>query len=232
MSKEQKFHEWIEEQYREEKDRVWESILQKEEERGLSPAPEKARKKTGFRWNKWATAVASAVAVFAVGTFCLVRFLPQDTPDGGGGGNRYFTVENYRLVETENKQTLKDVVKETGKPLLYFDWYDGVTEQTFTYQVGEDESAEIIGYRERLMDVERGYLVELHITDTQTQLDIFDYETTTFQETIIDGVSIDWKISNKKSVAYFEYGGYKYLVKTMEETEEEYILSLVERLLP
>ena len=232
MSKEQKFHEWIEEQYREEKDRVWESILQKEEERGLSSAPEKARKKTGFRWNKWATAVASAVAVFAVGTFCLVKFLPQDTPDGGGDGNRYFTAENYRLVETENKQTLKDVVEETGKPLLYFDWYDGVTEQTFTYQVGEGDTAEIIGYRERLMDAETGYLVELHITDTQTQLDIFDYKETNFQETVVQEVSVDWRIYSGESIAYFEYGGYKYLMKVMDTTEEGYILSLVERLLP
>lgn len=232
MSKEQKFHEWIEEQYREEKDRVWESILQKEEERGLSPAPEKARKKTGFRWNKWATAVASAVVVFAVGTFCLVKFLPQDTPDGGGDGIRYFTAENYRLVETEDKQTLKDVVEETGKPLLYFDWYDGVTEQTFIYQVGEGDTTEIIGYQEIVVDTETGYFVEFNITDTQTRLDIFDYDIAEFQETVVKGVSVDWRATYIESVAYFEYDGYKYLMKVMDATEEGYILSLVERLLP
>lgn len=229
MSKEQKFHKWIEEQDREEKDRVWQMILQKEAERGIAPVqqPKKAR----FRWNKWATAITTSLAAVAAGAVCLVVLLPENTPDDGENDNRYFTSETYQLVETENNQTLKDIAEETGKPLLYYDWYDGVTEQTLIYQVGEGETAEIVGYQERLMDPEMGYMVNLNITDNETQLDAFDYDATLFEEEMIQGVKTNWYIYKDTSVAYFQYDGYKYFIKT-DATDEEYILSLVETLLP
>ena len=74
MSREREFHEWIEQQNREEKDAVWAKIQRKEAERGqehTAPLP-KAR---SFSWKKWAPIAASSLAVLVVGVFATWGFL-------------------------------------------------------------------------------------------------------------------------------------------------------------
>ena len=103
MSRERKFHEFIEEQNREEKDAVWAKIQQQDEPIPISP---KAR---SFSWRKWTPILASSLAAVVIGVFATWGFLSlKDGNDDNKG--RYFNSQSYETVNTQS--TLKGYAQE------------------------------------------------------------------------------------------------------------------------
>ena len=99
MSRERKFHEFIEEQNREEKDAVWAKIQQQDEPIPISP---KAR---SFSWRKWTPILASSLTAVVIGGFATWGFLSLKAEKNENKG-RYFTGQSYETVEVQ--YTLKD----------------------------------------------------------------------------------------------------------------------------
>lgn len=228
MSKERKFHELIEQQNREEKDAVWAKIQQKEAEMGIN-AVSVTPKARSFSWRKWAPIVASSLVTVVIGVFATWGFLSLRNEDEEDTEGRYFTNQSYEIVDTQ--RTIKDYVQETGKNLLYFDWYaetEHLKDQVWQLKA----SQEIICFQEEIIDINTGCLIYMFVTESNIEIEDFSFDEETNQESEIKGVKIDWQYSRFNAYATFIYEDYTYYLRVDEPIDENYILGLVETLLP
>ena len=229
MSKERKFHELIEQQNREEKDAVWAKIQQKEGERQKNAPAHPSIKARSFSWRKWTPILASSLVAVLIGGFATWGFLSlKNGPNDDDNKGRYFTSQSYEKVNTQ--LTLKDYAQESGKDLLYFDWYEETWYlQDQVWQVKDTQ--EIICFNEEIADVDTDCIVYLFVIQADTEIEDFaDDETDKKNE--INGVQIDWQYSKFRAYANFVYEDYRYYVRVEEPIDENYILDLVEELLP
>lgn len=235
MSKERKFHEWIEQQNREEKDRVWAKIQQKEEER-LSAAQQERKeeqpvvqKPTSFSWRKRAAIAATSLAVILIGAFSIVKFFPFDDSPGDDNSERYFDVLSYDMVETQT--TLKEYAQEINENLLYFDWYQDA-DYLKDYNWWTKDTQEIICFQEENVDVDTGCLITIFVTEANTKIESFSSDENTDSNFVLNGVSINWRFYTDRAIANFEYEDYRYYLRIKEPLDEEYVFTLLEELLP
>ena len=222
MSRERKFHEFIEEQNREEKDAVWAKIQQKDE-----PIPVSSKSRS-FSWRKWTPILASSLAAVVIGVFATWGFLSlKDGNDDNKG--RYFNSQSYEIVDTQ--RTIKDYVQETGKNLLFFDWYAETWHlQDQVWQL--KDTREIICFNEEIADIDTDCIVYLFVIQADTEIEGFFVDKETERTSEVDGIQIDWKYSKYNSNANFIYEDYKYYLRVDEPIDENYILDLVAELLP
>ena len=227
MSRERKFHEFIEQQNREEKEAVWAKLQQEDAEKQEKSAPALPKARSFFG-RKWVTIAASSLAVVVIGAFSAWGFL--SLKDGNNDNNgRYFTSQSYETVNTQ--RTLKDYAQEIGENLLYFDWYaetDYLKNQAWQLK----DTQEIICFQEEIIDINTGSKVKLLVMPVDTIIEDFFGDEETDQKSEMDGVQIDWKYSKYNSNANFVYEGYKYYLRVDEPIDENHILDLVEELLP
>lgn len=219
----------IEDQNREEKDRVWEQIQRKEAERlaveqKTQPVFPKAKV---FSWKKWTAVAASSLAAVFLGTFAVIKFFPFN--NGGENEGRYFTAVSYDAVTTET--TLKEYAEDIGKNLLYFDWY-AETDHLKDYVWQLKDTQEIICFNEEIVDVETGSLVYIFVLEADIQVESFSLDESTDRKSEINGISVDWREMSTRAYANFEYEGYRYYLRVKDPADENYILTLVEELLP
>ena len=228
MSKERKFHEFIEQQNREEKDAVWAKLQQKEAEREQEkPAPVLPQPRS-FSWRKWTPILASSFAAVVIGGFAMWGFLSLKEGNNDNKG-RYFTGQSYETVEVQ--YTLKDYAQEIGESLLYFDWYEE-TEYLKNYALQLKDTQEIICYNEEIIDINTGCKVYLFVIQADITIENFSVEEETDRNSEIKQVQIDWSYSRFNAYANFEYEDYKYYLRIDEPMDENHILDLVEELLP
>ena len=223
MSRERKFHELIEEQNREEKDAVWAKIQQQDEPISISP---KAR---SFFGRKWVTIAASSLAVVVIGAFSTWGFLSLNDGKNNDNKGRYFTSQSYETVEVQ--YTLKEYAQEIEKNLLYFDWY-AETDHLKDVAWQLKDTQEIICFQEEIVDANSGCIVYICVMESDTEIEGFFVDEETDRKSKIDSVEIAWKYSKYKSNANFIYEDYKYYLRVDEPIDENYILDLVEELLP
>ena len=223
MSRERKFHEFIEEQNREEKDAVWAKIQQKDE-----PIPVSSKSRS-FSWRKWMPILASSLAAVMIGVFATWGFLSWQNKPNGDNKGRYFTSQSYETMSTQS--TLKGYAKEIGKELLHFDWYAETWHlQDQVWQLKDTQ--EIICFQEEIADVDTDCIVYIYVMESDTEIEGFLADEETDQKSEVDGVEIDWYYSKYKSNANFVYEEYKYYLRVDEPIDENYILDLVAELLP
>lgn len=223
MSRERKFHELIEEQNREEKDAVWAKIQQRDEPISVSP---KAR---SFSWRKWTPILASSFAVVVIGGFATWGFLSLNDGKNNDNKGRYFTSQSYKTVEVQ--YTLKEYAQEIEKSLLYFDWYAETDHlQDVAWQLNDTQ--EIICFQEEIVDVNSGCIVYICVMEADAIIEGFSFDEETDTESEINGLTVDWRYTRFKANANFEYEGYAYYLRVEEPIDENYILDLVEELLP
>ena len=229
MSKERKFHEIIEQQNREEKDAVWAKIQQKEAERGKNEPVSVLPHARSFSWQKWTRIVASSLAVVVIGVFATWGFLSLSNRTNDDNKGRYFTSQSYEKVNTQ--RTLKEYAQEVGKDLLYFNWYDETDYlKDRAWQVKDTQ--EIICFEENIIDVNTGCLIYLFVIEADTEIEDFSFAEETDRKSEINGLEIDWRYSMFNSYANFIYEDYAYYLRVEEPIDENYILDLVEELLP
>lgn len=227
MSRERKFHELIEQQNREEKDAVWAKLQRKEAEREkeVTPALPKTR---SFLGRKWVPIVASSLAVVVIGIFSTWGFLSWRNGHNGNKG-RYFTSQSYEIVYTQH--TIKDYTQASGKNLLYFDWYaetDHIKDQVWQLK----DTQEIICYNEEIIDINTGCMIYICVVENDTTIENFSVEEETDRKSEIKKTQIDWSYSKLRAYATFAYEGYSYYLRIDDPIDENYILDLIETLLP
>lgn len=228
MSGERKFHELIEQQDREEKDAVWAKIQRKEAEREKEEPTPALPKTRSFFGRKWMSILASSLAVVVIGIFSTWGFLSLKDGNNDNKG-RYFTSQSYEKVNTQ--RTLKEYAQEIGKSLLYFDWYaetDHVKDQVWQLK----DTQEIICYQEEIIDINSGCMIYIYVVETDTVIEDFSADEETDTKGEIKGVQIDWSYLRFSAYATFVYENYKYYLHADDPIDENYILSLVEELLP
>lgn len=221
MSKERKFHELIEQQNPEEKQRAWEKLVARQKELGIQPASVKKRWRG---WQKWTTIAASVLSVLLIGVFVLVKFFPLNESEGG----RYFTNQDYEMMEVE--KTLQDYSQELGVDLLYFDWYQETDYCKNNVWVLKD-TQEIVSYNEEIIDINTGCVVYLYVTEANTGLEALSKDINTDQISEINTIQVDWRSNDDEAMANFEYQNYHYYLRVAEPIDDEYILDLAEELL-
>lgn len=225
MSKERKIHELIEKGDREEKDRVWAKIQERmrEETPQALPAPTpKARP-----WRKWVAIAASSCAAVLIGVFAFVQFFPFGGENENEG--RYFTAQSYESIEHE--KTLKEYNEENGTNFLFFDWYEETYHlKKYIWKLVENQ--ETICAKEEIVDINTDCMVYLFVTKASDRLESFSTDENTDKESTVQNVQVYWRYTGDKAVANFEYEGYRYYLRVIEPTDEEYILSLAEELIP
>ena len=227
MSKERKFHELIEQQNQEEKNRVWQKICKKDSESEKQDKNSVILKTHAFYWKKWGAVAASSLAIVILGVFSVVKFFPlgEDTPDNSG---RYFTNQSYEMLDTSIN--IKSYAQQIGKDLLYFDWYTE-TDYCKNQEWKLNDTGEIICYSEEMVDVNTGCITYLFVLETDIKLDAFSSDEMTEQATNINAVKIQWQFDNDRAWANFEYEDYRYYLRVFESIDENYILDLVKELL-
>ena len=223
MSRERKFHEFIEEQNREEKDAVWAKIQQKDE-----PIPVSSKSRS-FSWRKWTPILASSLAAVVIGVFATWGFLSWQNKPNDDNKGRYFTSQSYETVNTQS--TLKDYAQEFGKELLYFDWYAETWHlRDRVWQVKDTQ--EIICFQEEIADVDTDCIVYIYVIQADIEIEGFSLFEETNLMNEVKGVQVDWKKASFTVYANFIYEDYKYYLRVDEPIDENYILDLVEELLP
>ena len=228
MSKERKFHELIEQQNREEKDAVWAKIQQKEAEMGINTVSVTPKARS-FSWRKWAPIVASSLVAVVIGAFAAWKFLSLQNEGNEDNKGRYFTNQSYEIVDTQ--RTIKDYVQETGKNLLYFDWYEET--DFFKDKVWQlKDTQEIICFEEEIVDINTGCMVYVFVIQADIEIEDFSFAEETDSKNEIKGIQIDWQYLRFRAYANFEYEDYAYYVRVEEPMDENHILALVEELLP
>lgn len=228
MSRGRKFHELIEQQNREEKDAVWAKLQQRETERQKEePAPVSSKARS-FSWRKWTPILASSLVAVVVGVFGTWGFLSLYDEKNDNKG-RYFTGQSYETVEVQ--YTLKDYAQAIGKDLLYFDWYQE-TDFLEDYAWQLKDTQEIICFQEEITDINTGCIVYVFVIQADIEIENFSIEEETDRNGEIKQVQIDWSYSKFNAYANFEYEDYKYYLRVDEPIDENYILDLVEELLP
>lgn len=253
MSNEKKFRKLLKEAHREERERVWQRVLEEEEaERANMPEPNlPAPAKPKFSWKKWACVGVGACLV-CVAVAALVKFLPHqpvvsssdgNSSDGGSSDResssspseapesefRYCTSADYESVASNI--TVKDYALQAQKNWLCFDeWYQ-TTESLTNYQYRLKKTGEVICYREMIVDPSMGCEINLYITDNKTEIDFLALDESTNSQSEIKGITVEWRSSTDKAFANFEYEGYIYYLKISEPPDNNYVLSLAEQLI-
>lgn len=224
MSRERKIHELIEKGNREEKDRVWAKIQERAREE--APLAVELPKLKARPWRKWAAIAASSCAALLIGVFALVKFFPFGEKKNDG---RYFDNQSYERIDVD--YTLQEYAQSIEKDLLYFDWY-AETDYVKNMAWKLNDTQEIICFQEELVDINSGCVVYLFVTDADDKIDGFSTDENTQSVSMLGQVEVNWDFLGDKAIANFEYEGYRYYLRVEEPTDEEYILALVEELLP
>ena len=147
------------------------------------------------------------------------------------------TQERYTYTEADLSKatlgmTIKEYAHETGKDILYLDWYDIADECTTTkYFLPEDEN-NIIYIAEDITSGETGDHVRLAVVDTN--IDVYEVERIKEMSTNsyeYNNITINWLYDDiALATAYFEYNGYQYSLRLDFPMSEQAILDIVKEM--
>ncbi|MBQ8428033.1 MAG: hypothetical protein IJX18_02130 [Clostridia bacterium] len=216
MSLEQDFHNFIEAQNPEEKQRGIARVQAARAALEATPIP-----KRPFSWKRFLAVAAPSVAAFGVGVVLVVNLIPQ------GDGTRYCASSDYTAINTT--QTLQEYASENNLPILHLDWYS--TSDYISHDKYQLADGEVVGFVESRATFE-GYFINFTITERNTTLeDLANFENLENSSTI-DETNISYGSISRLSYATFTYGDYRYYLQVEFAPTYEYVLELAELLLP
>lgn len=226
MSKEKKFHALIEQQNREKKVKAWNAISDKINE-GNDVEAVHNHGAAVAAMKKRTLIPLSAVAAILFMAICLTLIFLL--PGNKKLKYRFCNSDDYSFVSTE--ETLREYSLRTGKPLLFFDWYD-MTVSCFSDVVELDATKEIICFRETMLDMNRFLFVTLYVTDNRTEIDFLEsYKSKCDSTFLLNNITVEWGKGNSIGYAKFEYEGFRYYLEIQADSTGELISNYVAELL-
>ena len=222
MSKEAKFHKLIESQDIEEKKRAWETLQAKLAEETEVPLPQPKKRK--LSWVKLTSVFASIILIVMVGVYTAIKLQPDKT--------RYCSSADYQEVHYEH--TLKEYSIQNNTEILYLDWYD-LTGGTLSNSVFElNDTAEKIGFCEIIEDFNTGSLVNIFVIKKGYVLEEYKLDEEFSEKSKVKNIDVLWFFADylQTATADFEYGQYQYYIKVNFVFDTNYILDIVEEMLP
>lgn len=153
------------------------------------------------------------------------------------GNNVQITEERYCNANECNEIPIEYSIKEYGErnnlSYLYIDWYTIADEVQTKLFVNADKPDDLIYVQEMIANGETGSFAVLSITDLYTRVDVLEaLGESCDDEVIINGISIHWHSNNRVSEGYFEYGKYRYFIELTYPLSDDYILELIESMMP
>lgn len=233
MSKRKKFHNLIEQQDEESKQKAWKNISAQID----SLTSDDAMSESYNNGDALVMAKRRRVTIFGCALLILAIILSVSF---------YFilTRENKNLIEDplrfdyaaneysihETDKTLKFYSEQNENKILYFNWYDE-TEMCLTSIGKLNTTSAIVCYVEMMIDPELGYSIQLGVTNSNTQVEHFKFYETCNKDAYIDNLNVKWTGDLFISYATFEYEGYCYYLEAQDLENPEDILNYVRELL-
>lgn len=226
MFKEQDFHKLIRRQNKVERDNLWNKIESQSEEEEIELGEVLRKKHTNYK-NFFIICVSAVLLIISIGLILKYTLPDKKTPIDDG--IRYCVSGDYYSVETET--SIAEYSNEHNLELLYFDWY-AEAEYIADIQFKLKTTDEVVCLKENLLDL-NGYFIEYYITDDRTELDFLAAFNGLGENTEeIKGVSVNLGASKLEAYACFTFNKNHYYLIISAETNQEYILELIETLLP
>ena len=221
MSKEAKFHKLIESQDIEEKERAWETLQAKLAEETEVPLPQPKKRK--LSWVKLTSVFASIILIVMVGVYTAIKLQPDKT--------RYCSSSEYQTVAYD--KNLKEYSLETGEEVLFLNWYDAGA-MYMNNAISLLENDEVIAITEEIEDINTGSFIKLYVIKKNFVLEDYQLNKTDSQKSNINNIEIFWSYIDylETALADFTYGDYQYYIKVEYPFGEQYILDIVEEMLP
>ncbi|MCI9010702.1 MAG: hypothetical protein HFE27_05985 [Clostridia bacterium] len=142
---------------------------------------------------------------------------------------RYRTAKDY--ITEETNITLKDYSATKKNEILYLDWYSE-TELCEDRLYRLKNTDEIICFRESILDMNTGYIVNIGVTDNLTEIDLFNtHKTVCVNEVLIDDINVYLGNDGFNDYAKFETKGYQYYLEVSDTTDSDIIIGYIEQLL-
>ncbi len=227
MSLENKFHEKIEEQAKDKKEEKWRAmssnleLIQNNETMNNS-------KNTKVLIRLPSKAIICFIALFIL-FLVVVTIISIYLKSNKNIKVRYCTSDEYAVSETD--VSLKEYAESINKTLLFFDWYEEtilLTEEMTKL----NDTGEIICFAETMMDMNTGYMVTLRVTDGWTDIDALEsIKDLCYNQSLEQGIKVEWGGGLSKSCAIFEYEDYKYYLEVSRTDDMELALEYVALLL-
>lgn len=184
-------------------------------------------KKPFYKTYRFFAGVSSALAAI-----CLAIVLPIALGKGEQAPSLFYCNADD-CVEIQIEYSIKEYGQKNNKAYLYIDWYDIAEEVQTKLFVNAEKTDELIYVQELLVDGETGSIAVLYVTDLFTRVDILDELWIGCVAKIeINEISVYWGSNNIVSKAYFEYGNYRYFIELNYPLSDDYILKLIEEMLP
>lgn len=234
MSKEDKFHQWIEEQNQEEKAQAFERLKAELSLPDVQPT-KKAKKPLSF-WLKRLVPVCTAIIIcigIGIGTGIYLSSnqqveKPEEPPQPPQDQTRYCAQSEY--TKNEVSMTLKEYSLQNGGNILYFDDYE-VAEELADHSYTLNDTSEIIAFKEEFFNIDREYYISLSITDNLTEMDEFSlHKNKCVDKTTINNIKVNYYFFGEGYTTW-EYNGYRYYLRSDGPATLEETLALVEELL-
>lgn len=152
-----------------------------------------------------------------------LRSAPQEQPE-----DRYRS--SAELTSSVLGCTIKEYGEQTGKSILYVDWYDVSDCVSKKYYLPEDED-DIVYLYENYFNDETGDVVKLSVVDLHTHVDTIEASVLYLdQQYEYNNVNIKWSGTSACSRAFFQYGEYRYYVELEYPTSEDAVLDIVKNM--
>lgn len=227
MSKEKKFHQFIEELNQEEKERSWKKI-QERDTSCIVPVQQTSvdvvKRRSVATWKKALVTSIVSIIVVGAGVFGGIKLFVNDEPPS----TRYCDTSMYEAIDVQI--TLKDRVEQEDKTLLFLDWY-GITDYYADRVYELKDSRAEIGYYEKIVDVNTGSFIEINAIQKEYQLESLDIYSQMAGIFTIQSVQVDWRDIGDVQYATFSYQEYNYYISLEYPMEEDSILDLVAEML-
>lgn len=176
---------------------------------------------------------AVALGIAAMCAVCLAIVLPitlrNNTPA------RQQVRFKYSFADFTNADlglTIKEYSAQTGKNILYLDWYDNINDCVTKKYFLPNKQNDIIFVSEDLYDGEMGDRVHFDVVGKNIYIDELEIAREACSNNYkYNNTNIHWAHSDSASRAYFEYKGYKYYVRLDDPMSEQAILDIVKEML-
>lgn len=184
-------------------------------------------KKPFYKTYRFFAGVSAALVVV-----CLAIVLPIALHQGEEVPSIHYRNAD-ECVEMRIDYSIKEYGERNKVPYLYIDWYDLADDIQTKLYVSEDNPDDLIYLQEIIVNGETGSVVVLYITDLYTRVDILDiFWDDCDTKVAVNGVNVYWNTRISSSIGYFEYGNYRYFIELTYPLSDDYILELIEEMLP
>ena len=207
------------EEYGEESNALYEKIHEQVETSIVKHAQTKKRRKKLF------TGILSVAAVFIITLAIVLPIVlkPQDVPDEE---IRYSNIDSLSFEKLEF--CLKDYYSITNQKLLYLDWYEDAEYLYTARYYAEEKANDTVYLYEKITDENSGSSVEISVMKRNIVIESIEDRFDEFEITNIGNTQIFYVLRKNRSMAKFEYQGYKYYLEIDEERTLNFLVKTIE----